>query len=435
MLYLEIFIVVLLTVINGLLAMSELAVVSSRKARLDHMAGSGNRGARLALRLIEDPSRFLSTVQIGITLVGIFAGAFSGATLATRLGNWLNGFSLIAPHGEQIGVVLVVISITYLSLIIGELVPKRIAMSNPERVATAVAGPMQILSRLAAPAVWLLKNSTELILRALGLGGSQGSAVTEEEVKSLIAEGAQSGIFMPQEHRMLEGVMRMADRSVRAIMTPRTDIVWIDVDADLPDALKTIEESNFSRLLVCEESIDQAIGVIHAKNLVAAALRGENISLRDRMINVLAIPDRTSILKVLDHFRREKIHIAVVVDEYGTTEGIVTITDVLESITGDLPEHGDEPEVDMIRRKDGSWLVDGMIPIDEFEDRTGLRGLQNGGDFHTLAGFVLQHLGHLPKAGESFVFRDARFEVIDMDGRRIDKILYIPGEDADAGQI
>jgi putative hemolysin len=435
MLYLEIFIVFLLTVINGLLAMSELAVVSSRKARLDHMAGSGNRGARLALRLIEDPGRFLSTVQIGITLVGIFAGAFSGATLATRLGDWLNSFPFIAPHGEEAGVVIVVIGITYLSLIVGELVPKRIAMSNPERVAATIAGPMQLLSRLAAPAVWLLKYSTELILRALGLADSRGSAVTEEEVKSLIAEGAQSGIFMPQEHRMLEGVMRMADRSVRAIMTPRTDIVWIDVNAALPDALKTIEESNFSRLLVCENSIDQAIGVIHAKNLVAAALRGEQVSLRDRMINVSAVSDRSTILKVLDHFRREKLHIAVVVDEYGTTEGIVTITDVLESIAGDLPEYGEEVEIDMVRRKDGSWLIDGMMPIDEFEDRTGMRGLQNGGEFHTLAGFVLQHLGHLPKPGEGFVFRDARFEVIDMDGRRIDKILYVPGEDADAGQI
>ncbi len=435
MLYIELLTVILLTVVNGLLAMSELAVVSSRKARLDHMAGSGNRGARLALRLIDDPSRFLSTVQIGITLVGILAGAFSGATLASRLGIWLNGFALIAPHGETISVIVVVIGITYLSLIVGELVPKRVALANPERVAATVAGPMQILSRLAAPAVWLLKNSTEVILRLLGLAETRSNGVTEEEVKSMIAEGAQTGVFMPQEQRMLEGVLRLADRSVRAVMTPRADVVWLDIDTDIPAALQAIEDSNFSRLLVCEGSIDQAVGIIRAKNLVAAAQRGDEISIRDRMTRVLAVPDHSSILKVLDHFRREKQHIAVVVDEYGTTEGIVTITDVLESIAGDLPEHDDEDDVMMVQRKDGTWLIEGMMPIDEFEDRSGLRGLKEGGEFHTLAGFALHQLGHLPKAGESFTYRDARFEVIDMDGRRIDKILYMPSEDADAGQI
>lgn len=423
MLYLELFFVLLLTLLNGVLAMSELALVSSRRSRLDQMASRGSSGARAALRLVDDPGGFLSTVQIGITLVGIFAGAFGGATLAGRLGVWLDGFPALAPYGHDVAIAVVVLAITYLSLVVGELVPKRIALTDPERVASLVARPMQGLSRVAAPAVWLLRISTETILRALGLSGTRSETITEDEVKSMIAEGTRAGIFVPQERRMIEGVLRLADRPVRVAMTPRAEIEWIDVDAHAEELLQAAEGRRFSRLLVCEDSVDNAVGVLHTKDMLPLALRNEPISARAVMAPALIVPDRTSILQLLDRFRREGIHMAVVVDEYGTTEGIATLTDVLESIAGDMPERGELTEPLVVRRSDGSWLVAGTLPVDEFEERFGVAGMRGDGGFHTLAGFVLQQLGHLPDAGEAFDYGPLRFEVIDMDGRRIDKVL------------
>ena len=376
MIILELLVVLALTVFNGVLAMSELAVVSSRRARLDHMAGSGNRGARAALKLIEDPSRFLSTVQIGITLVGILAGAFSGATLADKLGDWLDTFPFIAPYGDPVGIGLVVLGITYLSLIVGELVPKRIAMTNPERVASTVAPAMNGLSRIASPAVWLLKASTDTVLRLLGLRGEKEVTVTEEEVRSLITEGTQAGIFAPQEREMIEGVMRLADRSVRVIMTSRTDLAWLDIADSREEIVRVLSEERYSRLLICRGSIDDPVGVVHTKDLLGPALRNEPIELAKLMAPPLIVPDRTPVLRVLDLFKKQGLHMAVVVDEFGTTEGVVTPTDVLEAIAGELPERGEKPELAMVRREDGSWLVDGLVPIDEIEDRTGIRGLR-----------------------------------------------------------
>jgi putative hemolysin len=426
MIYFEILFVLLLTLINGALAMSEMALVSSRKSRLEQLAGFGSRGARIALRLIDDPSRFLATVQIGITLVGIFAGAFSGATLANKLGDWLDTFPAIAPHGATIGMGVVVVAITYLSLILGELVPKRIALAAPERVATIVAPPMRVLSRLAAPAVRLLRLSTEAVLRIFGLTEGRETSVTEDEVKSLIAEGTRGGIFAPQEREMIEGVLRLTDRPVRVIMTPRAEVVWIDIGANRAAILETVGTHSYSRLLVCDGSIDQPVGIAHTKDLLPVVLRGEDPALESLMTPPFGVPERTSVLRLLDLFKRNRTHMAVLVDEYGATQGVVTLTDVLEAIAGDLPERGEEAKPLIVRRDDGSWLIDGSMPIDEFEDRTGLRGLADEGNFHTVAGFVLHHLRHLPEPGESFVVRDARFEVVDIDGRRIDKILYVP---------
>ncbi|MGF1630199.1 MAG: hemolysin family protein [Kiloniellaceae bacterium] len=422
MLYLEILFVLLLILTNGLLAMSELAVVSSRRSSLEQMAMLGNRGARTALGLIDDPSRFLSTVQIGITLVGILAGAFSGATFADRFGDWFDTIPGLAPHGDRIAIGLAVVGITYLSLIAGELVPKRIALANPERVAARVSGPLDKLSRLAAPAVWLLKTSTESLLRLLGLASTRSATITEDEVKSLIAEGTRSGVFVPQVRRMIEGVLRLADRPVRVVMTPRAQVCWIDSLADRETLLSAIEGSRFSRLLVCEGSIDHAVGILHAKDILPLALRGSGVDPKALMAPAFIVPERTSVLQLLDQFRREGIHMAVVVDEYGTTEGIVTLTDVLESIAGELPERGEITEPLIVQRQDGSWLVAGSLPMDEFEGRFGLHGASHAG-FHTLAGFVLQQLGHLPDIGESFLYNDFRFEVVDMDGRRVDKVL------------
>jgi putative hemolysin len=422
MLYLEIVFVVLLIVGNGVLAMSEMALVSARRSNLDQLAGKGRRGARTALRLIDDPSGFLATVQIGITLVGILAGAFGGATLADRLGDWLDSFPALAPHGDRIGIGVVVIIITYLSLIVGELVPKRIALANPEAVAAKVARPMSLLAKLAAPGVWLLRLSTDAVLRTLGLSGVRSQTVTEDEVKSLIAEGTRAGVFVPQERRMIEGVLRLADRPVRVVMTPRGEVAWIDADADHNALREALESCPFSRLLVCDQSIDNAVGMLSIKDLMVPLLRGDPLDVRSLLAPVLVVPDRTSVLQLLDRFRRERIHMAAVVDEYGTTEGVVTLTDVLEAIAGDLPERGEISETPVRRREDGSWLVDASLPFDEFAERFALRDMPEAG-FLTVAGFVLHRLGHLPDIGESFDHGDLRIEVLDMDGRRIDKIL------------
>jgi putative hemolysin len=428
MLYFELLIVLLLTLMNGLLAMSELAVVSSRRSRLEHLANQGSHGARAALRLVDDPSRFLSTVQIGITLVGVVAGAFSGATLGQRLGAWLNAFPLISPHGSSVGIGITVVVITYLSLIIGELVPKRIALAQPERVASLVAGPMRGLSLIAAPAVWVLHVSTETVLRFTGLAGTRETTITEDEVKSLIAEGTQAGIFFPQEQEMIEGVLRLADRSVRLIMTPRTRIVWVDVTSDRNRLIEMVKAHRFSRLLVCDGSVDRPIGFIHTKTLLPEALSCEEVTLSEWVSPLLYVPDRTTVLNLLNRFKKEKVHLAVVVNEYGTTEGLVTLTDVIEAIAGDLPERGEENGPQIAQRDDGSWLADGTVPTDEVEAIT---GIDMGETVDILAGFVLARLGRIPKAGASFNHGSARFEVVDMDGNRIDKVLIAVGPKSD----
>jgi len=426
MLILEIGIVLLLILLNGLLAMSELAIVSSRTARLQAEAERGNRGARVALELVEDPSRFLSTVQIGITLVGILAGAFGGATIADTFGDVLDRVPWIAPNGDTVAITIVVILITYVSLIVGELVPKRIAHANPERVAMLVAGPMRALSRLAGPAVWLLRHSSDAVLRLLGLTGIREATVTEEEVKLLIAEATESGVFAEEERRMIDGVLRLADRSVRAIMTPRSEVVWVDVAADRETIVRTIEANRYTRLLVCDGSIDNAIGYVDMRDLLVFVLHGGDIDLSAAMKQVLVVAEQTAVLKLIDLFRHDGIHFALIVDEYGATQGVVTSTDVLESIAGDLPERGEVVEQMIVPRGDGSWLVDGMLPIDEFEELVGVRGLRTDGGFETLAGFVIDQLGRLPKAGDRVMRDDMTLEVVDMDGRRIDKVLVTP---------
>ena len=419
----EIAIILLLTMINGVLALSEMAIVSSRKARLETLARRAVTGARVALDLAADPTRFLSTVQIGITLVGILAGAYGGATLADPLGDRLDQFAWIAPYGDQVAIAAVVMLITYLSLVIGELVPKRIALANPERAAVLIARPMHILSHAAAPAVWLLRRSTEAILRLLGFAGTRQATVTEDEVRSLIAEGTRAGIFAPQERAMIEGVLRLADRSVRAIMTQRADIVWIDKFADHEAIVAMVEANPHTHVLVCDGSIDKAVGLISTRDLLRASLRGEAIEIATLMRATLFVADQTPVLKLIDIFQRRGVRIAVVVDEYGSTEGIVTATDVLEGIAGALPDHEERAEPMIVQRPDGSWLVDGMMPIDQFEDVCGLAGISDEGDFETVAGFIIFRLGRLPVAGDRVERGDMSLEVVDMDGRRIDKVL------------
>ncbi len=421
--FVEIAVVVLLILINGILAGSELAIVSSRKVRLERMAEQGSRGARIALGLLADPGTFLSTVQIGITLVGIVAGAYSGATFADELGDWLDTFPRIAPNGDALAIALVVIPITYLSLIVGELVPKRIALTNPERVAAAVALPMLILSRVAAPALWLLRHSTELVLKLLGLAAPRDSVVTEDEIRSLIAEGTRVGVFRTEERDMIEGVLRLADRSIRTIMTPRADVSWIAADASHDEVLRRLHDERHVRLLVCDGSIDHPVGVVDATDVISAMIDRREVRLSDVVRKALIVPEQTRILDLIETFRREGRHFAVIVDEYGTTQGVVTSTDILESIAGDLPHWADPADRKIVTRADGSWLVDGRLPIDEFEDLVGMRGLYGKGRFDTIAGLVIDRLGRLPEAGDRTALGNLTIEVVDMDGRRIDKLL------------
>ncbi len=430
----EVLVIILLILLNAFFAMSEMALVSSRRVRLQQMAEEKrSKGARAALELSENPGNFLSTVQVGITLIGIIAGAYGGATLAERLGVILDAqVSWIAPYGQQVAFAVVVALITYFSLIVGELVPKRMALVNAERIAATVAGPMGVLSRVALPLVWLLGISTEGVMKILRLPTAREQTVTEEEVKSLIKEGTQSGVFEPAERKMIEGVFRLSDRTTRSIMTPRPDLVWLDLDDPSDVIAREIQASGYSRFLVCRGEVDEVQGIVSSKALLDQALQGQPFNLRAAMVKPLVVHDGTPVLRLLELFKQATVHMAVVVDEYGSVEGIATFTDIMEAIAGEMPEAGQDSDT-AVQREDGSWLVDGMTPIEEVEALVGVRGLKGEGDFHTIAGFMLDHLGHVPTAAEHFHWGGMRFEVVDMDGRRIDKVLIQQNSEVSEG--
>ncbi len=416
-------VVLVLFVVNGFFAMSELAIVSSRRARLQQLALGGNRGAGRALKLLDDPTRFLSTVQVGITLVGVFAGAYSGTTFSEPLAEALRGVPALAAYADEIAITLVVVGVTYFSLIIGELVPKRIALNNAERIAAFAATPMTVIATVGAPIVWFLKLSTEVVLFLLRVKPKPDSTVTEEEVKSLIAEGTNAGVFQPAEREMIEGVIRMADRSVRSIMVPRPDVTWLDIDDTPENILRDIDESGHSRFPVSRREIDEVIGVVHAKDLLQQLSRTGTIDVSGCLRQPLLVDEHMSILRLLDRFKTSPVHMAIVLDEHGSFEGIVTPTDILIAIAGDLPEREGETDPDAVRRDDGSWLLNGRMPIDDVERTLAVQRMNDDDAYQTLAGFVLHRLGRIPAAGEHFAWRGWRFEVIDLDGRRIDKVL------------
>jgi putative hemolysin len=422
MLLLELTIVCVLIVLNGLLAMAELAVVSSRPARLRALVEREVVGSRRALALASDPGRFLSSVQIGITMIGVLSGAFSGATLGVRLSDWLADFGLPRGFADATGVGIVVTAITYASLIVGELVPKQIALRDPEAIAVRVAPAMTILARAAAPLVWLLDMSGDIVLRVLGHPEETKQHVTDDEIRTLIAEAESAGVIEPGERQMIAGVMRLGDRPVRAMMTPRREVDMVDLSGDAETIRGAIIESVHSRLPVHEGNPDEVLGVVQAKELLDAYMRGEVPDVRTHVRQAPVIPDTADALDVVDVIKISAVHIALVHDEYGHFEGVVTNADILEAIVGAFRTDEGPVEPDAVQRDDGSWLVSGSMPADEMGDRLGLK-IPESRSYHTAAGFVLEHMGHLPNIGEKFETQDWRFEIVDLDGHRIDKIL------------
>ena len=430
----EICIVILLILLNGLFAMSELAIVSARRGRLRQMVDDGHKGAKIALGMAEDPASFLSIVQIGMTLNSVLAGAFSGATLADPFAEYLNNIPWIAPNGGPVALGLTVAGVTYFNLVFGELIPKRIGLTYAEPIAVRVAHVMKFFALLALPVVWLLRQSTENTLRILRLATPRDERITEDEVKDMIAEGTESGLFKPAEKQMLEGVMRLADRTVRTIMTPRVDMMWLSAEDSAHDNHSIIRSSGYSRFPVAKGDLEEIVGIVHAKDMLNAVLGGQTPPLKSVMRPALTVPDTTTVLRLLEQFKSSKQHIAIVADEYGSVEGLVSATDILQAIAGDMPERGQESDSPSVQREDGSWLIDGMIPIDEVEHLIGLKDMVGEGDFHTLAGFVVDKLGRLPNTGDHFTWDDTKFEVVDMDGRRVDKVLVTPPPGEKSGE-
>ena len=416
----------LLVCINGLFAMAELAIFSSRPTRLREQANRGSGGARAALRLLDHPTRFLSSVQIGITLIGVLSGVYSGARFAAPLADWLAHFALLAPVTEYLDTAayaIVVVGVTFLSVVIGELVPKRWALTNPEAIASALARPMEMVALLSAPLVWVLRTATELVVRLLRLPKNTARAVSEEEIRSMIAEGAHTGIFHAAEHQMIEGVLRLPDRTVRSIMTPRGDVVWFDALDSRETVWNVVRTSGHSRYPVCRGQLDELLGIVMTGELAEWLGDPQSGELASRLRAPLVVHESTRILRLLELFRESKMHFAVIVDEHGSIEGVVTPSDILTAITGELPEAANEETAEAVARDDSSWLVDGSMSIDDVERLLGAGSMRSGDDYTTLAGFALAQLGHLPTTGESFRWRGHRFEVVDLDGRRIDKLL------------
>jgi putative hemolysin len=426
--WIDIVVIIGLVALNGLFSMSELAIISSRRARLEAMQRKGRTGAGVAMALAADPGRLLSTAQIGITLIGIIAGAYSGASLGHPVAERLAWLGLKPETSEWAGFALVIAITTYLSLIIGELVPKQLALRSPEPIAAVMARPMLWLSSATAPLVWLLDNTSALIFRLIGLNRESQSHVTAEELHLIVAEASKSGVIEESERAIISGVVRLADRPVREVMTPRTQVDWIDVDADLAAIGDRLRATPHSRMPVAAGSVDEIIGVVQARDLVVAQLEGRPLNLRALMRQAVIIPDQVDAMDALEALRKADVPMALVHDEYGHFEGLVTPADLLSAIAGDFvsdQDEGDDPAI--VERADGSLLVSGWVSADALAERLGM-SLPETRDYATTAGFVLDKLKRIPVTGEFFSEQGFRFEVIDMDGRKIDKLLVMAEE-------
>jgi putative hemolysin len=415
----EILIILAIILINAVFVLSEMSVASSRKARLQERVNDGDKRAGTALKLIENPNLFLATVQIGITLVGVFLGAVGGARLSIPLSGLLARIPVLTEYADSLALAIVVIAITFVSIVLGELVPKRIALHNPERIASTLAGPMIVVSRLFKPFVWLLGRITDFILKIMGVEPGTDPPVTEEEIQLLIDQGTQAGVFEESEHDMVEGVFSLGDQRVYSLMTPRPDIVWLDIEDSLEDIRQKISGCNLSRFPVRQGSLDVILGIVKARDLLMQSLNDEPIILKDLLKPAFFVPETMFASKALEILKEKGTDMLLVIDEFGALQGLLTINDILEEIVGAMEI--EEPQA--TQRQDGSWLLDGMLEVDEFKEIFDLPLLPHEDEYETLSGFVMVSLGRLPQPTDRFEWHGLKFEVMDMDGRRVDKVL------------
>lgn len=415
----EILIILSIILINAIFVLSEMSVASSRKARLQQRVNEGDQRANTVLHLLENPNLFLATVQIGITLVGVFVGAVGGATLSEPLSEFLARVPWLTGYADSVALGIVVIAITFVSIVLGELVPKRIALHNPERIAATLAAPMIVVSRLFKPFVWLLGRITDFVLKLMGIEPGTEPPVTEEEIQLLIDQGTQAGVFEEAEHDMVEGVFSLGDQRVYSLMTPRPDIVWLDIDDSLEDIRQKISECNFSRFPVRQGSLDVILGIVKARDLLMRSLNDEPIVLKDLLKPAFFVPETMFASKALEVLKEKGTDMLLVIDEFGALQGLLTINDILEEIVGAMEI--EEPQA--TQRQDGSWLLDGMLEVDEFKEIFDLPMLPHEDEYETLSGFVMMSLGQMPQPADRFEWHGLKFEVMDMDGRRVDKVL------------
>lgn len=424
----EIVFILILLMANGVFAMTEIAVVSAKKARLRRLAEQGSLPAGAALELAESPNRFLSTVQIGITLVGIFAGAFGGATLSAKLAQPISHLPWVAAYADKIAFAVVVAVITYFSLVLGELVPKRLGLSNPEGIAMLVARPMNRLAKAAGPLVSFLSISTEALLRAIGFKPEKEAVVSEEEVRVLMQEGVRAGAFNKVESQIVDSALELDQLPVREIMTPRPKVIWLNQDDSHDQIWHKVVVSGHSHFPVFAGDRDHTVGVVSVKAIYANLAAGVDVRLKDLMTAPLVVPETQTVLQLVETFKKLGKHIALVSDEFGSLVGLVTLNDVMEAIVGEFPSQGERAKPEAKRREDGTWLIDAMIDLDSLHDALpGFHfGLGAHSDYQTLAGYVVKQLGHVPKEGETFEAQGYLFEVLDMDRHRVDKVLVMP---------
>jgi len=415
----DILIILFFIVINGVFVMSEMAIASSRKARLQQRVNDGDKRATTAMKLNQEPNMFLATVQIGITLISVLTGAFSGARFSEPLSRLVERIPPLAPYAASISLSIVVITLTAISIIIGELLPKRLALHNPELFASTLAGPMNMISKLLTPLVWFFGRITDGLLRLLGVKPGSEPPVTEEEIHLLIDQGTQAGVFEEAEQDMVEGIFSLGDQRVYSLMTPRTDIIYLDVNDSVEEIRAKIAESEFSRFPVRQDSLDMILGIVKARDLLVRSLSGEQIILKDLLKPAFFIPETMLASRALEIFKEKGTELLLVIDEFGGIQGILTINDILEEIVGQIEL--EEPQA--TQRQDGSWLLDGMLEVDEFKEIFKLNALPHEDEYETLSGFVMMSLGRVPQSADHFEWQTLRFEVIDMDGRRVDKVL------------
>ena len=415
----QIFLILLFIVINGIFVMSEMAIASSRQARLQQRINDGDKKADAALKLNQEPNMFLATVQIGITLISVLTGVVGGATFAEPLGNILANIPFLSRYSQSIALGIVVVSITTISIIIGELLPKRIALHNPELFASVLAGPMIFVSKIFTPLVWIFSRITDGLLRLLGIKPGTEPSVTEEEIHLLIDQGTQAGVFEESEQDMVEGVFSLGDRRVYSLMTPRTDIIYLDITDTVAEIRTTIAESEFSRFPVRQDSLDTILGIVKARDLLVRSLSGEEIRLKELLKPAFFIPETMFASRALEIFKEKGTELLLVIDEFGGLQGLLTINDIIEEIVGQIEM--EEPQA--TQRQDGSWLLDGMLEVDEFKEIFKVKALPHEDEYETLSGFVMVSLGRMPQSADQFEWNGLRFEVMDMDGRRVDKVL------------